>query len=80
MKTLAIAMVLFLATGFQSFSAESNKENTTEKKQQPEAILSPELEALFFSGRLGETVVKPVYTEAEQVIFTEQVRQIKAAN
>jgi hypothetical protein len=25
-------------------------------------------------------VVKPVYTEAEQVIFTEQVRQIKAAN
>jgi hypothetical protein len=77
MKTHILTLVLVAFFGVQSFAAEGKKEKKEAGKELNREILSPELEALFLSGRLGETVVKPVYTQAEQVIFTEQLSQLK---
>lgn len=45
-----------------------------------EEILNEDLENLFKLEALNEAVYKPIYTSAEQLIFSEQVKQLKAAH
>lgn len=77
MKTFILSIVLMATFCGQSFAEDGGKSKKEVKKELNSQILSPELEKLFFSERLGETVVKPMYTSAEQLIFTEQIRQAK---
>lgn len=77
MKTtlITIAMVAVLATsGWATDDKKANQLASTNKEQ----ILSPELELLFKEDRLNEAIVKPIYTAAEQIIFSEQVKLLKA--
>lgn len=81
MKTLfaTLAMVVFL--GAQSFAGteDTTRVETKEFKSTKE-ILTPNQEILFKSGRLDETLVQPIYTSVEQLIFTEMVRRTKKNN
>lgn len=72
--TLIIALVATLASS--AWATEPQKKNALAQEQNTE-ILSSELEQLFKNERLSEAVVKPTYTAAEQIIFTEQVKQLK---
>ncbi len=65
------------ALGGQSFASSEDKVKPEVKETVKVEILSPEQEALFIEGKLSETVIKPIYTEAEQLIFTEQVKKMK---
>lgn len=72
--TLIIALVATLASS--AWATEPQKKNALAQEQNT-TILSPELEQLFKYERLSEAVVKPTYTAAEQIIFTEQIKQLK---
>lgn len=43
-------------------------------------ILNEDLDILFKLEILDEAVYKPIYTTVEQLIFSEQVKQLKAAH
>jgi hypothetical protein len=82
MKTLILTILMMATLGGQSFAAGSDKIKT-EAKSNANAkteILTAEQEQLFEKGILSEEVVKPVYTEAEQLIFTEQLKTLKEKN
>ncbi len=77
MKTiLAFIAFSFLASP-QSFATADSTSVDTNEKIEVKSILSAEDIVLFNSGRLNETIVQPVYSTVEQLIFTEQLNQIK---
>lgn len=78
MKTLfaTLAMVVFL--GAQSFAGtEYTTRVATKEVKNSKEILTPAQEILFETGRLHETIVQPIYTSVEQLLFTEMVRKAK---
>lgn len=77
MKTLIATLALVVFIGAQGF-AEADTTKTAEKAvKQTRSILSPSQERLFETGRLNETMVQPIYTSVEQLIFTEMIKQTK---
>lgn len=79
MKTILAFFAFCTLLSPQSFAnADSTTVETNKKIETKKNILSVEDERLFNAGRLDETIVKPVYTTVEQVIFTEQVNQVKS--
>lgn len=82
MKTLIVTILMMATLGRQSFAASFDKIKTEAKANATAKakILTPEQELLFEKGNLSEAVLKPVYTEAEQLIFTEQLKKIKNKN
>jgi hypothetical protein len=78
MKTLIITSAALLATSAGCYAEGGVKtKKDTASHSAHTVILSPEQEVLFAEGKLNETVVKPMYTQTEQLIFTEQVRKTK---
>jgi hypothetical protein len=81
MKTLfaTLAMVVFL--GAQSFAGTEDTTRVAKKElKNSKEILTPDQEILFETGRLNETLVQPIYSSVEQLIFTEMVRKLKDNN
>jgi len=77
MKTWMITLVMICLITGQSFASEGAKNRKDAKEMKDRAILSPELDTLFFSQRLGEAVIKPIYSSTEQLIFSEQIKLTK---
>ncbi len=77
MKTTLLSLVLVAFVAFGASATEPQKKLLSNAEQQNELILSPELESLFLSERLSEAVVRPTYLAAEQIIFREQIKQLK---
>lgn len=76
-KTL---LTLALTTGIAA-TMTANVPNEPEKiKPTTVEILNEDLENLFKLEILNEAVHTPIYTTVEQLIFSEQVKQLKAAN
>ena len=78
MKTLfaTLAMVVFL--GAQSFAGTEDTTRVAKKEvKNSKEILTPAQEILFETGRLNETIVQPIYTTVEQLVFTEMVRKTR---
>ena len=67
---------LISANGIANADTTSVK-STKKVEVKDQGILSAADEQLFFGGRLGETVVQPVYTSVEQLIFSQQVKEVK---
>ena len=81
MKTLfaTLAMVVFL--GAQSFAGtEDTTRVATKELKNSKEILTPAQEILFKTGRLNETIVQPIYSSVEQLLFTEMIRKSKENN
>ncbi len=77
MKTWMITLAMICLISGQSFASEGEKNRKDAKETKDRAILSPELDTLFFSQRLAEAVIKPVYSSTEQLIFSEQIKLTK---
>ena len=78
MKTILAFFTFCTLMSSQSFAIGDTATVETNKKiEVNKSILSTEDERLFNAGRLDETLIKPVYTSVEQVIFTEQVNRVK---
>jgi len=85
MKSLTSILILalcFSASGFAITDTTKAKTTKAKKTKQTKIILSPAEEKRFKAGTLsifdGATV--PFYSTAEQLIFSEQVRQTKKIN
>jgi len=78
MKTRIIAALMAVLFGSASIASEAEKEATKAQSKLNTQILSPEQELMFASERLNEMVVKPIYTEVEQMIFYQQIKILKA--
>lgn len=80
MKTLIATLTLTIVLGGQCFAiADTLADDKKIKKEKTENrdLLSPELDKLFKDGKLGETVVKPMYTTTDQLVNTELIKKAK---
>lgn len=78
MKTIlaTFAFCTLMATAGTA-ATDSTSGTKTVKATTNQALLSAEDEKLFMDGRLDEKSIHPMYTTVEQVIFTEQVKNIQ---
>jgi hypothetical protein len=77
MKKSIWTIAILAALASSSQATEPRKADKLGNQVQKD-ILSPALEKLFNEERLNEAIVKPTYSVAEQLIFSEQVKQLKS--
>jgi len=77
MKALIVAVGMALMLGGQAIASSTSSEEEITQKQKTESreILSPELDMLFDTGNLGETIVEPMYSKTDQLINTEILKK-----
>lgn len=85
MKTLLGILIMAFcisATGYAVTDTTRTKTKKAKKTEQVKILLSPVEEKRFKAGNLGdaESTSTPLYSSAEQLIFSEQVRQTKKIN
>ena len=80
MKTLIATVALVVFVGMQSFAGADTTRIAKKEVTKTQSILTPAQEKLFETGRLNETIVKPVYSSVEQLLFTEMIRKAKENN
>ncbi|MCA1752182.1 MAG: hypothetical protein ABR572_11805 [Cryomorphaceae bacterium] len=72
-------LTLALTAGTAATMTASVPNEPEKIKKNPVEILNEDLNTLFKLEILNEAVHTPIYTTVEQLIFAEQVKQLKAA-
>jgi hypothetical protein len=80
MKTMFTMMAVALTFAAIASTPDTTEATITKKKSGSELVLTKEQDKLFATGRLNETVIPPLYTTVEQLIFTEQIKRNVSKN
>lgn len=77
MKTILATIAFCTLLASAGNAATDTTRTKSVKATTNQALLSAEEENLFMNDRLFENRIQPMYTTVEQVIFTEQIKNVQ---